>query len=124
MKELGPDVPLHFTAFHPDFKMMDVAATPAATVARARRIAMDEGLRYVAGNVLLHGRQRCPCASPPRSLIVRDWHSGHRGRAHSRPMASRAAVRGYMYSRTLRSFRQEPPVRAKTDSRPDRPPRY
>jgi pyruvate formate lyase activating enzyme len=74
-RELGIDVPLHFTAFHPDFKMTDIASTPAATVARARRIAMEEGLRYVyTGNV--HDREggttRCPdCRA---SLIVRDWH--------------------------------------------------
>ena len=51
-RELGPDVPLHFTAFHPDYKMTDVARTPAATLTRARRIALAEGLRYVyTGNV-------------------------------------------------------------------------
>ena len=75
MEQLGPDVPLHFTAFHPDFKMMDVEATPAATVVHARRIAMDEGLRYVyTGNVhdMTGGATFCPsCAEP---LIVRDWH--------------------------------------------------
>jgi pyruvate formate lyase activating enzyme len=75
MRELGPDVPLHFTAFHPDFKMTDLPPTPPATLARARRIAIDEGLRYVyTGNV--HHREGgttfCPsCAAP---LIVRDWH--------------------------------------------------
>ena len=74
-RELGPDVPLHFTAFHPDFKMTDLPPTPPATVARARRIAMDEGLRYVyTGNV--HDREGgttfCPrCRA---ALIVRDWH--------------------------------------------------
>src|SRR5687767_14533573 len=51
-RELGPDVPLHFTAFHPDFKMTDLPPTPAATLARMRRIAIDEGLHYVyTGNV-------------------------------------------------------------------------
>ena len=74
-RELGPDVPLHFTAFHPDFKMTDLPPTPAATVKRARRIAMDEGLHYVyTGNV--HDREGgttfCPSCRAP--LIVRDWH--------------------------------------------------
>ena len=74
-RELGPDVPLHFTAFHPDYKMSDLPATPPATVARARRIALDEGLRYVyTGNV--HDREggttSCPSCRAP--LIVRDWH--------------------------------------------------
>jgi pyruvate formate lyase activating enzyme len=74
-RELGPDVPLHFTAFHPDFKLTDIPATPAATVARARRIAMDEGLHYVyTGNVhdRAGGTTLCPgCAA---ALIERDWH--------------------------------------------------
>jgi len=49
---LGPDVPMHFTAFHPDWKMMDVPATPPATLTRARRIALDNGVRYAyTGNV-------------------------------------------------------------------------
>jgi pyruvate formate lyase activating enzyme len=74
-RELGPDVPLHFTAFHPDYKMTDLAPTPAATLARARAIALREGLRFVyTGNV--HDREGgttfCPgCARP---VIVRDWH--------------------------------------------------
>jgi pyruvate formate lyase activating enzyme len=75
MKELGPDVPLHFTAFHPDYKMTDVAATPAATLRRARDIALAEGLHYVyTGNVhdAEGGTTYCPqCRSP---LIVRDWY--------------------------------------------------
>ena len=55
-RELGAEVPLHFSAFHPDFKMMDVPPTPVETLRRARRIAMAEGLRYVyTGNV--HDRE-------------------------------------------------------------------
>ena len=75
MRELGPDVPLHFTAFHPDYKMMDIAHTPASTLIRARKIALAEGLHYVyTGNV--HDREGgttfCPgCAKP---VIVRDWY--------------------------------------------------
>ena len=74
-RELGPDVPLHFTAFHPDFRMQDVPATPPATLSRARRIAQAEGIRYVyTGNV--HDRDGgttfCPGCQQP--LIVRDWH--------------------------------------------------
>ena len=74
-RELGPDVPLHFTAFHPDFKMTELPPTPAATLTRARRAAIDEGLHYVyTGNV--HDREGgttyCPkCRAP---LVVRDWH--------------------------------------------------
>jgi pyruvate formate lyase activating enzyme len=75
VRELGPDVPLHFTAFHPDYKMTDIAPTPGTTLTRARRIARAEGLKYVyTGNV--HDREGgttfCPgCA---RAVIVRDWY--------------------------------------------------
>jgi pyruvate formate lyase activating enzyme len=74
-RELGPDVPLHFTAFHPDYKMNDIPRTPAATLTRARRIAMANGLRYVyTGNVhdTEGGTTFCPhCGN---GVIVRDWH--------------------------------------------------
>jgi pyruvate formate lyase activating enzyme len=75
MKNLGPDVPLHFTAFHPDYKMNDVAATPAATLTRAREIALAEGLHYVyTGNVHdVEGGATC-CPSCKSALIVRDWY--------------------------------------------------
>ena len=74
-RELGPDVPLHFTAFHPDYKMTDIAPTPGATLSRARRIARAEGLNYVyTGNV--HDRDGgttfCPACARP--VIVRDWY--------------------------------------------------
>jgi pyruvate formate lyase activating enzyme len=74
-RELGPDVPLHFTAFHPDFKMTDLPPTPAATLARARRIALDEGLHHVyTGNV--HDREGGTtfCAGCGAALVERDWH--------------------------------------------------
>jgi pyruvate formate lyase activating enzyme len=70
---------LHFTAFHPDWKMPEVAATPPATLSRARRIAQDAGLHYVyTGNVhdRAGGTTCCPrCAHP---AIIRDWYDiGH-----------------------------------------------
>jgi pyruvate formate lyase activating enzyme len=75
MQELGPDVPVHFTAFHPDYKMDDLPATPPATLTRARGIAESLGLRYVyTGNVhdTEGGTTRCPgCRN---AVIVRDWH--------------------------------------------------
>ncbi|WP_280154862.1 AmmeMemoRadiSam system radical SAM enzyme [Piscinibacter sp. XHJ-5] len=72
---LGPDVPLHFTAFHPDYKMLDVPPTPPATLARAREIARAHGLRYVyTGNVHdLDGGTTC-CPGCGAALVVRDWH--------------------------------------------------
>lgn len=52
-EELGPDVPMHFSAFHPAYRMRDVPATPPATLKRARRIAMANGVRYAyTGNVV------------------------------------------------------------------------
>jgi pyruvate formate lyase activating enzyme len=75
MKELGPDVPLHFTAFHPDHKMTDIAATPAATLRRARDIALAEGLHYVyTGNVHDAEGGTTYCANCRSPLIVRDWY--------------------------------------------------
>ena len=75
MKELGPDVPLHFTAFHPDYKMPDIPATPAATLTRARRIAMEEGLHYVyTGNVHDARGGATYCTGCGKTLIARDWH--------------------------------------------------
>jgi pyruvate formate lyase activating enzyme len=72
---LGMDVPLHFTAFHPDYKMMDVAPTPPSTLQRARRIGMNNGLNYVyTGNVhdTQGGTTFCPGCG--EALIVRDWY--------------------------------------------------
>jgi pyruvate formate lyase activating enzyme len=75
VEHLGPDVPLHFTAFHPDYKMTDVASTPIATVRRARAIALAQGLRHVyTGNV--HDTQggTTYCTGCEQPLIERDWH--------------------------------------------------
>ncbi|NIM28660.1 MAG: AmmeMemoRadiSam system radical SAM enzyme [Gammaproteobacteria bacterium] len=76
--ELGNDVPLHFTAFHPDWKMRDIPATPPETLTRARSIGLANGLRYVyTGNVhdRAGGTTYCHhCAAP---LIVRDWYVLH-----------------------------------------------
>jgi pyruvate formate lyase activating enzyme len=69
---LGRDVPLHFTAFHPDFKMMDVPSTPAETLHRARDIALDNGLRYVyVGNIPDREAQTTRCSSCDAALIER-----------------------------------------------------
>ena len=73
---LGPDVPLHFTAFHPDYKLVHLTRTPGDTLQRARRIALAAGLRHVyTGNVhdVEGGRTACPGCQAP--LIERDWHA-------------------------------------------------
>ena len=75
MKELGPDVPVHFTAFHPDYKMDDLPPTPASTLTRARRIATDAGLHYVyTGNVHDEIGGSTYCVGCGQPLIVRDWY--------------------------------------------------
>jgi pyruvate formate lyase activating enzyme len=76
VEQLGPDTPVHFTAFHPDFRMLDKPITPPATVAMARRIAMAEGVRYAyVGNVHDLGRQSTVCHACGERLIERDWHT-------------------------------------------------
>ncbi|AKU11958.1 pyruvate formate-lyase activating enzyme [Azoarcus sp. CIB] len=74
-KELGTEVPLHFTAFHPDFKLTDLPPTPPATLTRSRRIALAEGLKHVyTGNV--HDREGgiTRCTHCGTALIERDWY--------------------------------------------------
>ncbi|HET8551649.1 MAG TPA: AmmeMemoRadiSam system radical SAM enzyme [Gammaproteobacteria bacterium] len=73
--KLGADVPLHFTAFHPDWKMRDKPATPPATLARARRIAINNGLRYAyTGNVHDSDGGSTYCHHCGALLIERDWY--------------------------------------------------
>ena len=75
MERLGPDVPLHFTAFHPDWKMLDKPATPASTLCLARHIARDAGVRYVfTGNTHDEEGQSTYCHLCNARLIGRDWY--------------------------------------------------
>jgi pyruvate formate lyase activating enzyme len=78
---LGPDVPLHFSAFHPDWKMDDHPPTPPATLTRARDLAMRNGLRYVyTGNVHDRAGGSTWCHGCGALLIERDWYElGHWG---------------------------------------------
>ena len=76
LTELDEEVPVHFTAFHPTFKMKDREATPASTLERARNIARKMGLKYVyVGNVHSVEGQTTYCANCGEPVIVRDWHS-------------------------------------------------
>ena len=78
MDNLGPDVPMHFSAFHPDWKMTDKPNTPLETVVRARKIALKNGIRYAyTGNV--HDRQgdATTCHNCGELLIGRDWYELH-----------------------------------------------
>jgi pyruvate formate lyase activating enzyme len=74
-EHLGPDVPIHFTAFHPDYKMMDRPPTPPATLKRARRIALGNGLRYAyTGNVRDPEGGTTSCHGCGERLIGRDGY--------------------------------------------------
>jgi pyruvate formate lyase activating enzyme len=74
-EHLGPEVPWHFTAFHPDYKMLDRRATPPETLVRAHTIATSYGLRYVyTGNVHDAARGSTYCSGCGTLLIGRDWY--------------------------------------------------
>jgi pyruvate formate lyase activating enzyme len=73
---LGVDVPLHFTAFHPDYKMRDIPPTPPETLTRARRIGLAEGLQFVyTGNVHNTDGDTTHCAGCGDAVVIRDWYS-------------------------------------------------
>ena len=113
-RELGTDVPLHFSAFHPDYKMANVQATPPATLIRAREIALRVGLEYVyTGNV--HNREGdttfCPGCKAP--LIERDWYqiNTYRLRADGGCGECGAAVAGRFAGRAGNFGRKRIPLR-------------
>ena len=73
---LGPDVPLHFSAFHPDFRMLDRPPTPPGTLTRARAIALGNGVRYAyTGNVFDPAGQTTTCHACGAILIGRDGYT-------------------------------------------------
>jgi pyruvate formate lyase activating enzyme len=79
VEKLGPDVPVHFSAFHPDFKMRDVSPTAPAALARIREIAKDNGVRYVyTGNVHDREGDTTFCHECGKELIRRDWYDLHK----------------------------------------------
>jgi pyruvate formate lyase activating enzyme len=75
VREAGPHVPLHFSAFHPDYKLTDVSATPAATLFRAYEIAKAAGLNHVyCGNVHDVRTGTTYCTGCGAAVIGRDWY--------------------------------------------------
>ncbi|MEE8286268.1 MAG: AmmeMemoRadiSam system radical SAM enzyme, partial [Gammaproteobacteria bacterium] len=75
VEHLGPDVPMHFTAFHPDWKMRDVPNTPPSTLTRARQIAIESGIHYAfTGNVHDAAGSSSYCANCGERVIERDWY--------------------------------------------------
>jgi pyruvate formate lyase activating enzyme len=75
VEHLGPDVPMHFTAFHPDWRMLDVPPTPGRTLTRAREIAIRNGVRYAyTGNVHDWEGGTTFCHGCGKAVIARDWY--------------------------------------------------
>ncbi len=75
VEHLGPDVPLHFSAFHPDWKMRETPATPLATLLKARAIALKNGVRYAyIGNAHDKAADSTYCHQCGQLLIGRDWY--------------------------------------------------
>jgi pyruvate formate lyase activating enzyme len=75
LKNLGENIPLHFTAFHPDFKMLDKIPTPHSTLLRAKNIANKLGIKYCyVGNVNDTKNQSTYCVNCGSLLIERNWH--------------------------------------------------
>ncbi|MCK4742762.1 MAG: AmmeMemoRadiSam system radical SAM enzyme [Sulfuriflexus sp.] len=75
VENLGPDMPMHFSAFHPDYKMMDIPSTPKETLIKAREIAMKNGVRYAyTGNVHNQAGDSTYCHHCGTTLIGRDWY--------------------------------------------------
>ncbi len=76
VQRLGPDVPIHFTAFHPDYKMLDTPPTPPETLTRAREIALANGIRHAyTGNVFDADGGSTYCAGCGERVIERDWYT-------------------------------------------------
>jgi pyruvate formate lyase activating enzyme len=76
LKNLGESVPLHFTAFHPDFKMVNIPRTPDSTLRSAREIALNSGILHCyVGNVYDREGQTTYCPYCGQELIIRDWHT-------------------------------------------------
>ena len=73
-ENLGPDVTLHFTAFHPDFKLRDKPRTPPETLHAARAIALEAGLHYVYEGNIHTGAANTLCPSCGTLLVRRSWH--------------------------------------------------
>lgn len=114
MKELGPDVPLHFSAFHPDYKLNDIPPTPPETLIRARKIALDAGLHYVyTGNVHHIEGDTTYCPGCGSAVIVRDWYEikQYHLTAEGRCGSCNAAIAGRFEQFTGQFGRQRIPVR-------------
>lgn len=112
-ENLGPDVPLHFSAFHPDYKLRDIPPTQPSTLTRARHQALEAGLRYVyTGNVDDPAGQSTTCHRCGHMLIERDWYDlGGWGLANGACEQCGTPVAGKFSERPGRWGRRRRPLR-------------
>jgi pyruvate formate lyase activating enzyme len=110
---LGPSVPLHFTAFHPDFKMNDKPRTPSTTLQRARHIAKANGLHHVyTGNVHDPDGGSTYCPSCQQRVIERDWYTiGHYQMLQNRCQHCHTPIAGHFDQQPGTWGRKRLPVR-------------
>ncbi len=115
---VGPNVPIHFTAFHPDFRLMDRANTPHETLIAAYEIARRAGLNYVyIGNVHDVARQSTSCHACGQLLIERDWHQlGQYNLDGNRCANCQAEIPGRFESVPGNWGRKRQPIRIASDS--------
>jgi pyruvate formate lyase activating enzyme len=103
--ELGVDVPLHFSAFHPDYKMQDLPPTPVETLRRARAIAKRTGLRYVyTGNVHDREGDTTTCPSCNTAVIERDWYEILQSKLNKGSCSSCGAIIAGRFGDTVGSY--------------------
>ncbi len=124
VEHLGCDVPMHFTAFHPDWKMLDRPHTPPATLTRARRIALDNGVRYAyTGNVHDARGGTTFCHNCGHALIVRDWYELEAWNLSAGGLCSRCStpLPGVFEEQPGNWGRRRMPVRLQTAARDAQP---
>lgn len=96
VNRLGDSVPLHFTAFHPDFKLTDKPRTPAATLRQARQIARSAGVKFCyTGNIHDNEGQTTYCPACQQALIRRSWHEILEYRLHGNRCSCGEAIPGH-----------------------------
>ena len=110
VENLGDSVPLHFTAFHPDFKLTDRPRTPAATLRQARKLAQSAGIKYCyVGNVHDNEGQTTYCPVCQRAVIRRSWHEILDYQLSANRCPCGAAIPGFFANQRSRNTRSQHP---------------